>query len=430
MPIEALPLPVTLLPLPTYARIMGINPVHFAGGFGQVVWPAGSCSDIWFRYSWQSADRVAQEDLALAIQEAEQEIANYLGYYPAPYWIEQEEHTYPSSYRPEWIGNGLTANGMVKAVKAKWGRIFRIGSRATTLLGTPNISYTDPDLDGWNERATITLATTLTDACEIKAYVPGMGGLMDWEIRPVRKKYISGGNVILEFDSWLLIDPQHLSEYPTESGPRAVDVTTQTMNLTTVDLYREYVDDSIPSATFYWEKASRTSPFDAPCAACGGVGCAVCSYVTQDGCVSVRDGDLGLLAPLPATYIDSNTKWSLQSWTNGREPDFVRLYYQAGKVSQAYLSGRDCEPLEPYLAQAIAYLATARLDRDVCGCSNVTTFVKTLRTDMSLQSAGGDSYFGTKDVELSPFGTKVGEVMAYRRIGRLERMRIGKGGII
>ena len=426
-----MPLPYTLLSLPGYARIMGINPAHFAGGFGQNVFPAGSCNSIWFRYSWQSSDRVAQEDLAIAIQTAEQDIANYLGYYPAPTWIAQEEQLYPSTYRPELIGNGLTANGMTKAVKANTGKIFRTGARAITLLGNVGIAYTDLDGDGWNEHATVTIPTTLTDVCEIKVFVPGMGGLMEWEIRPPRCKYITGGNFVAEFDTWNLIDPTYLSYYPDMSGgPRAVDLTTQASNLLSVDIYREYVDDTIPSSRFYWEKATTAGPFLQPCVTCGGVGCDACNYITQDGCISVRDGTLGFLSPLPATWVSSANKWSLTSWAGGREPDFVRLYYQAGKASQAYLQGRDCEPLEPYLAQAIAYLATSRLDRDVCGCSNISTFVKTLRTDMAFQPAGGDSYFSNKDVDQSPFGTRVGEVMAWRRLSKLEQRRIGKGGSI
>lgn len=61
----ALPLKPTLLSLPYYAQIMGINPVHFQGAAGDDVWPAGGvCGDVWPRYSWQYADRVSHEDLA------------------------------------------------------------------------------------------------------------------------------------------------------------------------------------------------------------------------------------------------------------------------------------------------------------------------------------------------------------------------------
>ena len=36
------------------------------------------CSDLWFQYAWQSNDRIGREDIALAIENAEQDIASTL----------------------------------------------------------------------------------------------------------------------------------------------------------------------------------------------------------------------------------------------------------------------------------------------------------------------------------------------------------------
>jgi len=97
------PIPYTLLSIHRYARIMGINPVHFSGGYGDTIWPImnNSCQDIWVRNSWQYGDMVSREDIARAILDAESDIAHVLGYWPAPKWIEAEVHPYPRFHRPD-----------------------------------------------------------------------------------------------------------------------------------------------------------------------------------------------------------------------------------------------------------------------------------------------------------------------------------------
>lgn len=429
-------LPATLLSLPRYARIMGINPAHFYGAtaasLNPAVFPLGnSCSGIWFQYAWQAADQVSREDLARAIYDAEQDIARGLGFWPAPVWIAKEVHPWPRFYRREYVNvSGLNVRGQRQSVPARWGKFIEAGRRAVTSIGTAttgggSLAYTDEDGDGFYETATITLATSLTDACEIKAYHTGQGGAQAWEIRPARSKTISSGNVTIVFDAWLLIDPGLWALPPTDAGASALDISDVSNFVTSVDVYREYADFTQASAEFYWEPDPTT--LLPVCAVCDGSGCPACRFTTQTGCLHVRDTDAGIVVPQPATYDSDAGQWDQAAFSVCRDPDQVKLWYRAGDIDDRYLAGVSCEPLSDFYAHAIAWLATARLERPFCTCGNVEALAKNLREDLAF--VGEASYQNGPDVLSNPFGTRRGEVMAWRRIGRLAETVMGGGAV-
>jgi hypothetical protein len=422
----AQPLTRTLLSLGRYAQIMGLNPAHFAGGFGQTIFPVDGCEDVWPRHSWQSADRLSHEELANTIHGVEEDIASILGYYPAPQWIAKEMHPYPSHYRPDAFGFGLNARGLYKSVIAKHGKFITAGQRGVSLVGTAtttggSLSYTDEDGDGQVDTATITLATTLTDACEINTYFADQSGDPEWEIRPARSKTISGGNVVLVYDSWLFIDPDIVSAYPTTAGFSGVDITTVANYVTSVDIYREYTDFTQQSAEFSWEPKPNNLLFTTFCTSCGGTGCVTCQNTIQNGCLHIRDVDRGILVPVPATYDATDARWEEDQWTECREPDTVKVWYYAGDLSERFLREVDCDPLAMHFAQAIAWMATARLERPPCGCNNIRSMFAALRRDLAFVGSGeGEGSYNVSFDELdNPFGTRRGEIQAWRRIRKL-----------
>ena len=109
----------TLLSLDRYAAVLGIPPPHFNQGFSNVIFPiTASCPAVWFQYAWQNYDSVSREDLALEIANAEQDIADVLGYWPAPKWIAQEAHRYPRHHRPDVYGiGGRNVRGQGKGIR-------------------------------------------------------------------------------------------------------------------------------------------------------------------------------------------------------------------------------------------------------------------------------------------------------------------------
>jgi hypothetical protein len=398
--------------------------MHFAGAVAPTpdVMPDTGCKDIWHKYEWQDFDKVSLWEIAEEIHTAEQEIANFQGFWPAPYWMENEIINYPKPFAREYRGNGRDVASRVKAVHLKYGKFIVPGQRALTLVGTATVaggslSYTDEDGDGYFETATIQLATTLTDVNEIKVFFTDTSGQLEWEVRPVRSKSISSGTVTIVFDSWLLIDPDLYEILPQSGGSQAIDVSTINNFVTSIDVYREYVDTTQTSVDFYWENGYLAGTSLA-CPSCGTIGCTVCGYDSQSGCLIARSLDNSEVVAYPATYDADNTQWNASLWLPCVEPDIVRVSYYSGAQSQEYLQGRTHEPLSLYWAQVIAWLATARLPRPLCTCGVVQDRVNTLANDLA-HFTRGETNFITPDVMTCPFGTRRGEVMAWRRMLRL-----------
>jgi hypothetical protein len=412
----------TLLSLDRFARLFGISPVHFAGAGGTTLFPLkGSCSDVWYQRSYIASDRVAREDLALAIANAEEDIARYLGYWPAPKWISQEMHMYPRHYVPEIFDFGENVRGDGKSIKTNWGRVITPGRRHVDLIGHAGTAggemvFSDPDADGFDELVTITLATTLTylSRPQVKVYVNGHS-TPEWEIRNPKSVTFTGGNVVIELDFWQVIDPALQDPFPT-GNPMALNIDTA-IYLAAVDVYREYTDYTAYSVEFLWEPRCASMA----CPSCGGTGCAVCQLTVQCGCMYVRDVMLGLVVPQPGDWNATDLKWGAAGYSLCTPPDQVKLWYYAGETSDGFLSGEDLDPLSRWYAEAIAWIAVARLERDFCTCSGLASVQAELRAEMSRTDSGGPAWFLSDKDGQNPFGTKVGEVKAWRRLKNLAK---------
>lgn len=418
---DVAPYPYTLLSLFRYAWLMGITPLHFAGAATPSIIPAvmpiESCTKIWAKYDWQIHDQVSKMQLAQAIAQAEYEISRALGYWPAPMWI-VENRPYPAVFAREYYGDGLNIAGKPKSLTTQYGNVIAGGQRGVTLLGTATIAggtltYSDNDGDGYFETATVVFPTVLTDVRELKLYFTGHNGELEWEIRPIRSKRISGGNITFILDAWEMISPDLYEVFPTADGFEAIDVSDISNYETSVDVYREFNNNTLASSQFIWE-----NDLTGICPSCGGLGCEDCTPVTQDGCMTIRQYESGVVTPFPAEY---NAGWSAVTWTECREPDNVKLWYYSGIVANDYALSRSYDPLSLELARAIAWLATARLDRPLCGCGNIEEISSELQTDVTVREPKGASYFVTPDAMTNPFGTKIGEIKAWRVISKAKR---------
>lgn len=409
----------TLLSLDRYARIMGIDPVHFAGAVGESIFPLrNNCRDVWWQRSYITSDAVSREDLAQAIATAEEDIADVLGYWPAPKWIAREIHMYPDHHRPDIFGGSFNVRGDQKSIKLRWGKFISPGRRYTGLIGTSRpVVWTDPDGDGFDELGTVTAPTTLTSASrqQVKAYFTGQGTEQEWEIRNPKSVTITGGNVIVAFDFWQLIDPALQDQFPTGT-PTALNIDDPAIYVTTVDLWREYTDYSQHSAEFFWEP--RVHGF---CANCGGTSCAACTTEVQCGCLHVRDVNLGIAVPQPATWNVTDAEFTHDEFVRCEPPDQIKVWYYAGELSDRYLRLVDLDPLSNWWAETIAWLATARLERNFCNCGALTALAQELRMDTSRADANGPTWLISEQAQDNPFGTRNGEVRAWRRVMKLAK---------
>jgi hypothetical protein len=376
--------------------------------------PVKTCGSLYHQYAWQDDDKVSRYDIAVAIAKAEQDIANALGYWPGPRWIPSEESHYARFHRREYYGGGGNPDGRPKTVETRWKYVLEVGPRAVDLIDTVttaggDLEYIDDDGDGFYETAKLTVTTAYTDRRRMKVYQPGTGANPEYEIREPRKIVVSGGTATLYFDAWLFIDPVYYN-LPTydDSGEQVVDISTTNFYLTSADVYYEYVDTSVAQGTMYWENV------DVGCGLCGGAGCEACGYVTQDACVYIRDAVKGELVPRSASYNSTTASWDWAEFSGGREPDLLRVSYRAGFVADLWTRDHVLNPIEPEFARVIAHLATARLERDLCGCSNVIALSTRLRMDVARNEGREGMFFTTTDLVNQMFGTRVGEVEAWR----------------
>lgn len=408
----------TLLALDRWAKIMGIAPPHFNQGATTTVFPAaGTCNDVWWQHPWQRGDRISREDVGSAIAQAEDEIARALGWWPAPVWTlgTKEKKPWPRFYQREVLTYPYNVAGREKSVQTEWGKVIDPGQRATTVLAARSaVVYSDGDGDGYNELATVTVAAgTLTDVREIKVYFQNEGPDPIFEIRPAISKTLTGGNFVLVFYAWQLVPIALWEAFPTTTPAAAIDLMQATSREATVEVYREWNDTTAAGVQFEW------SP-DLVCAA----GCL--GQTTQNGTFIVRDYETGLVVPYGADYADGC--WSDVGWSGCIEPDRIALWYYSGERSDRFINSVDTDPLSDYWAQTIAWMATARLDRQLCSCSNVASFAAYLREDLTRNTSEG-SYTLAEEVMSCPFGAKRGEYMAWKRVDKFGERHISGAAV-
>lgn len=423
--ILAAPLPWTILSLHQFAKVLGINPAHFwqatTASFNPIIMPVDQCGSLYHQYAWQDADKVSRYDIAKEIARAEKDIAQALGYWPGPAWTFQEHYDYPRHHRRELFSVGLDARFMSKNIHLKRGKIISPGKRAVALIGSPdlahgNLVYSDEDSDGFYETAVVFVSTTHADIRDLHVYHYGKNGHPEWEIRPARQAYIDAGVAYFIFDSYQFINPD-LYEQPSLANEERVILIDDTSNyVEAVDVYHEYADLTDESVVFYWENES------VGCGLCGGAGCSACGYVMQEGCLRINNSDEAIVTPVPASY-DAENGWIEEGWSGGREPDRMEVWYRSGLLSDEYLEGRSHNPLSLEMARIIAHLTVARLERPLCGCSNLQNLSEYLRKNTTSNEGAGGMFFTTINVVNNPFGTRVGEVEAWRYITKLAERR-------
>ena len=413
----------TLLSLDHFATILGYAPPSFNSAYSNFVFPGDlACRTIW-QYEWQSHDAVSREEIAREIEIAERDIANYMGWWPAPKWIAQDVKMYPRFHRPEYYsGAGVNVRFQLKSLKGGYGKIIEPGQRAVSdRIGVPSLggpaasNFAFSSAIGpatFDETVTVTQDTTETDECEVKVYFTGHNGDPEWEIRPARTKAIAAGTFTATFYAWQFIDPDLWETLPShaEDGTPAVDLDVGASYVAEVDVYREYNDPTATSAVFYWEP----EPSDIGGGiCCGGTGCVRCTLTEQEGCATLRNAELGYLTAAPAAYDDDDATWDSAAWSVCRDPDQVKLYYYCGDLSELNRAGRRCDGLSDTWARVIAHLATARLRRPLCDCSGVSSLVDWLQTDLALATREATHTVLWDDLS-NPFGTRNGEMEAYR----------------
>jgi len=393
----------TWLSLDRFSQIIGIDPLHFNGLDSPTLHRNTACGEVFFQFSFQHSDRVGREDMARAIQEAEQEISREVGYNLLPDWTTEERLEYERpALREAYNIYGINPRWQMKSVEALRGHIISGGVRAKSSISlAAAVARSDVDGDGYAELCTVIVPITITDTNEVHVYYTGKGADDGWEIRPI-KVAISGGNATITFKSWQIPLGTQMDQFDIEP----LDADAAASYETTVDVYRVY-NDPATQLQFMWE--------DAPGNCCGT--CSACQFSTQAGCFHLRDARLGIVVPSPASYDSGTGEFVTAEWSACREPDQIRLWYYSGYRDNSL--ARPYADLSPYWETAVAYFAASKFERSVCGCDNVNQFIEKWRRDGAFTSQNEGGFTMTAEQAANRLGTSMGGLYAWKRINQL-----------
>jgi len=411
----------TWLPLDRFAEIIGVNPLHFNQLTSQFL-PVGShCGDVWFQKSWTLPDQAGREDVAEAINLAEQRLASEMKYYLLPDWIEDERIRTTRPARPELFARAsMNIRGQLKSVDTRWDYVISGGQRQKLPIevdvGITKAGGEILDLDGDSYfetvRFTVNVANVfLTSECEIRVYYPDTDPLVylpamdEWEIKPIKVTLV-GNIATIEFKRWqtVLPTPQAII------SPVSINGDLDASYLETVDVYRVF-NDPQNMAELLWEVDQEPTG----CSLCAGAGCPSCAFNSQDGCFHVRDERRGIVAYTPAIWDEANNRFNRTAYAVCRDPDQLRIWYYAGYESSH--PGVQCPriQLDPFLEKIIAHYAAAIIDRNLCSCNNVERFIDHWREDLARTGREVAYQVSPSDLD-NPFGTTRGAVEAWRKI--------------
>lgn len=410
---------ITKLDLNTWAKIIGLHPLHF----NQVAFTPsdqssqGRCNQILFQHDWQDSDKTGREDVARGIAEAEELIERFLQYRLIPSWESDEWKSASRPNQPDlFFLNGRDIRGYASSVQTDWGWMRSGGIEALTSLQTnAPIVWSDADGDGYKETGTVTYAPVASDvdACELELYYPGHQGDLAFQIRPihvslsnvtatitVRREYCVIENILENMDG-VGADPADDADF-----------------LTVVDVFRHWNDPS-QQATLLW------APYG--CMTCGGSGCSGCAYSVATGCLHLlSDRRNSIVGYSPGDWNSSTQAFDITCLPLGYAPDLVRLYYYAG-----WQGARGCpRAMDPAWARAVAYFSLAFIDRPLCGC--MAAQWERWREDMAV-AAGGDQttrYSTTIATLDNPFGTMRGALYAWNRVNDQNVARVGATALV
>jgi hypothetical protein len=271
------------------------------------------------------------------------------------------------------------------------------------------MTLVDNDGDSYSETVRIVLPTTVTDTNEIRVYFHDHTGADEWEIRPLRSVAIAGGNVTILLDTHLLVDPDLWEAL----DATAVNGDTTSNFVTEVDVYQVAQDPS-SQAQLQWEAVPGYC-------GCTLSTCQTCQWATQAACLQVRDPRRGIVTYRPATWNATTGVFDSAIIAEYRQPERVSINYLSGYQSPKV--ARPMVDMDPLFERMITYYSVTLLDRVLCNCNNIESFIQRWREDRALIAETG-SYKMTERDLACPWGTKEGALWAWKQV---QKLAIGKG---
>lgn len=408
-----------------WAEHFGLSPWRVAG-FGDKSPDCGGqancCDGTWFEYAHQR-DQLARRDVIFAIQQAELEFSQVVGYWPSPVYTEGEKLYYPQSGHSFHNGSGL------KTIVAKYGKLIQAGQKVCTKIGDATVTLTSPlnmevsdGADGLNSGTTVEINDSFTAtrvvpagtlASELRFYHTEAARLgepkEEWPIQGL-KVSVSGTTATISGRSWHLANPAVQMRTDCEE----LDPTSAGSFVTAIEVWRCTVDACEQGHFIYLNSGCATPP---------------CASSTYPFCTQIIDDREGRLAPYPADC-DEDDVFQRSVISECAAPDRVSLNYVSGIPFDA--QGR----MERGHARIIALLAASYLDCTVCACDctkkRLEKYAEPPKVKISEGRSGPqDDRFkvvipgiGPSSIPDPEFGLNWGAVVA-RRMAMPLRIRLG-----
>lgn len=392
----------TQLPLDTWAEILGLSPWEF-NGFIHPQTKSGQCQDVFRQFQWQQ-DHLSREEVAEAIADAEQMLADELIFWPAPKYLTDEVVLYPRPHQRNLWGLAGTPRGEWKSIQLTWHNIQSGGVFNRTAIGTisgADLTISDEDGDGVFETFTAVITDaaigTITDVNELALYFAagdrhGEDISEVWRLRPV-KITISGNVATFHGHRTLLTNPA--KAYAVNSAD--LTATTAANYVTSLDCYRAFTDDTATDAQPYQGVAIwKNDP-----------GCTQdCTFSLLPLCLGQDFNEQGMVF---ASFGDT-TCWPFGS----REPDRVQVNYVAG---MPLVNGQ----MNREMAKCVTYLSVSLLANEKCGCDRVNRILDKWRRPITRFTDGNAQVIGYTEPNM-PFPMTGGGVWAWNRIKNWRHM--------
>lgn len=380
----------TLLPLDSWARIMGLSLWEFnqlGYNFPDGAQGEGACGDVFYQEEPQR-DRLSRGEVASVIRDAELMVADFLGFFPAPKYIVNEPLK-PSLER--YYAGGIGTSGLdFHRVGMKYSKVANAGVRAYTLINdVAAVTATDADNDGVKERFTVSANVgSITDINEVGVYFSSGDRMGEdvgegWRIRPVSIS-ISGGTATIRGHRSLLVKPSKT----TPVNPQNLDVTEDGNYVTTLAVHRVYTDTT-QQGTARWNY-TVTSPLTEPTIA-----------TTKSLKFMDDEQSEGRL------FVTWNDDGSASGY---RAPDETLANYVCGLP---LINGQ----MDEDYAKIIAHLTTGFLPEEACGCERSERIIAYWRRDVTIGTGQNDpGRFPTAEEQGCPFGYTRGALWAWHRL--------------
>lgn len=388
----------TLLPLDSWAAILGISAFEF-NGFTFPAPKSAQCRDVFQKFQWQT-DHLSTSEVADAIADAEEMIARALLYWPAPHYEVDEVVQYIRPYQRQLFGFAGDIRGDWKTFSCNWHKVIKGGVLNRTSIGTitlagGGITLSDLDGDGILETFTATITDTaiglITDANELGLYFVaanrhGEAIAETWRVRPVNVS-ISGNTATFQGHRTLLANPS--VAYAVD--PADMDATDAVNYITSLDCYRTFTDDTVTEALPYQGVAIWKNNPDCT---------QDCTFSIKELCLGQDQNEQGQIFASFGNACD----WPFPT----REPNRVQINYVSGLP---LVNGK----VDKIMAQMIAYLSVSLLANEKCGCDRTNRILAKLRAPtlkFQDKSADAQSYEETTN----PFPMTYGAQWAWWRV--------------